>query len=116
MASKKAEADKAILYHITKPERAEAILRHGFADAHGRYMANQEFDGVFLLDRPLDAYHQGDYGDDYTILAVTFSVPLSALAKYEWVEEGAPKSYREWCIPEEVIQELASVSKSELTH
>ena len=96
------------LFHVTRLKSAANILRDGFIDSRDTYMTDQYFTGVWLSDRPLDA-NEGASGD--TVLAVTFSVPLSALAQYEWIEEG--KTPREWLVPAAVIRQLASVSKHE---
>jgi hypothetical protein len=96
------------LFHVTRLKSAANILRDGFIDSRDTYMTDQYFTGVWLSDRPLDA-NEGASGD--TVLAVTFSVPLSALAQYEWIEEG--KTHREWLVPAAVIRQLASVSKHE---
>jgi hypothetical protein len=93
------------LFHVTTPERAEAILREGFKDGFGRYMTDQTFSGVWLSDRPLDA-NDGVNGE--ATLGVSFQCQLRELDCYEWVEEG--KSYREWLIPAQVIAEKATTS------
>jgi hypothetical protein len=41
------------------------------------------------------------------VLVVSFSISLSALADYEWIEEG--KGYREWLVPAEVIRKHGTV-------
>jgi hypothetical protein len=93
------------LFHVTNERNAAAILRDGFRDDAGRYLTDQTFSGVWLSDQPLDA-NEGAWGD--VILAVKFSVPLSALDKWEWIEEGKP--FREWLIPADFIAQHAAVS------
>jgi hypothetical protein len=95
------------LFHVCAYEAAEAILSRGFRDGHGTYGTDVELCGVWLSDRPLDA-NEGAWGD--AVLAVNFSVPLTALADYEVIEEG--RSYREWCVPARVICEWATVSRA----
>jgi hypothetical protein len=100
------------LFHVTRSESASTILRDGFIDGRGNYLTDREFTGVWLSDRPLWDENEADRDDtSITILAVKFSVPLSELDQYEWIEEG--KSYREWLVPAAVIRQLASVSKLE---
>jgi hypothetical protein len=97
-----------ILYHRTTEESASSILAHGFTDATGSYLTDQEFTGVWLSSVPLDA-NEGADGD--TLLRVTLNIPEAELANWEWVEEGKP--YREWLIPAEVINSRAIVVLSE---
>jgi hypothetical protein len=98
-------AQTCTLFHVTNAESANAILRDGFRDCHGSYLTDQEFFGVWLSDRPLDA-GAGAWRD--TVLAVAFTTTETELDAYEWVEEG--KSYREWLIPAQVIRQLATVA------
>jgi len=93
------------LFHVTTADRAAAILRHGFRDITGTYLTDQEFSGVWLSDQPLDV-NEGAEGD--AVLRVTFSIPLTRLDEFEWVEEG--KGYREWLVPAEFINKHATVA------
>ena len=93
------------LFHVTTATTAAAILAEGFRDGSGGYGTAEEFTGVWLSDRPLDV-NEGAEGD--TALMISFSIPLSALANYEWIEEG--KGYREWLVPAEIIGRHATVS------
>ena len=93
------------LYHLTNAERVEAILREGFKDQPGNHGTDDELSG----NRPLDSNEVGGPDENLIILLVTFSVPLSELADYEWVEEG--RDYREWLIPADVIAKLATVER-----
>ena len=42
------------------------------------------------------------------MLIVTFSIPFTRLAEFEWVEEE--KGYREWLVPAEFINKHATVA------
>jgi len=97
------------LYHLTNAERVEAILREGFKDQPGNHGTDDELSGVWLSNRPLDSNEVGGPDENLIILLVTFSVPLSELADYEWVEEG--RDHREWLIPADVIAKLATVER-----
>jgi len=92
------------LFHVTTARAAAAILGEGFRDGNG-YGTAESFSGVWLADRPLDV-NEGAQGD--TVLAVRFAVPLSALADYEWIEQGKP--YREWLVPANFIARHATVA------
>ena len=92
-----------ILYHRTTAAAAEQILRDGFRDGVGTYMATQQYSGVWLSNVPLDL-GEGAEGD--TLLQV--ELPEQAIADYEWIEEGKP--YREWLIPAQLINEQAKAS------
>jgi hypothetical protein len=96
---------KSILFHATTTERAKAILRDGFGDGRGNYMAEIELPGVWLSDYPLDA-NESAWGD--AVLAVSFALPLSCLAEFEVVEDDKP--YREWCVPSDFIRQHAIVA------
>ena len=89
---------KSILFHATTTEQAEAILRDGFVDGRGNYVAEIELSGVWLFDFPLDAKVSA-WGD--AVLAVSFALPLSCLAEFEVIEDEKP--YREWCVPSDFI-------------
>jgi len=83
-----------LLYHTTTEQAARAILSGGFKDATGNFLTDREFAGVWLSDRPLD---ENDGTKGGTVLQVSLSAPESAIAEFEWSEEGKP--YREWLIP-----------------
>lgn len=76
------------LYHRTPA--AETILREGFRDDPRRRRQ-----GVWLAECPLDA-QESIKGP--TVLSV--EIPEAEIASFE-VEQG--RSYREWCIPAEVV-------------
>jgi len=96
---------KSILFHATTTEQAEAILRDGFVDGRGNYVAEIELSGVWLFDFPLDAKVSA-WGD--AVLAVSFALPLSCLAEFEVIEDEKP--YREWCVPSDFIRQHATVA------
>ncbi len=74
------------LYHSTTPEAAQSILRDGFRDAEGTYLAVTEttYRGVWLSDRPLDM-NEGAKGN--TLLCCVLSIELADIEQYEWVNE-----------------------------
>ena len=86
-----------ILYHRTNA--AKAILRNGFRDCKGSYMFEGNFTlrGVFFSDRPLDC-NDGANGDQLLQVTLPDSLDISA---HELIEED--KTYREWCIPAQLI-------------
>jgi hypothetical protein len=43
-----------LLWHRTTPAPPEEIVQAGFRDGRGRYSTDQEHEGVWLSDRPLD--------------------------------------------------------------
>jgi hypothetical protein len=90
-----------ILYHRTSAANAAQILRDGFRDGVGCYLTDQEWTGVWLSNRPLDIIEGAD-GD--TLLQV--ELPEQTIADYEWIEKDKP--YREWLIPADLINGLAS--------
>jgi hypothetical protein len=95
------------LFHVASPSVAEAILRDGFVDSEGSYVNDEVLRGVFLSNRPLDC-NEGVRASDGVALAVTFdSIALDELDEHELVEDG--KTYREWCIPVDVIRRHATV-------
>jgi hypothetical protein len=85
------------VYHRTSA--AAAILRDGFIDTTGSYMAiDVEFSGVWVADRPLDD-NEGADGD----VVLVVDIGEASIAEYEVIEEGKP--YREWCVPADVLNE-----------
>ncbi len=100
-----------ILYHVASLAAAASILRGGFVDGEGSYGTETELRGVFLSNRALDA-NEGVGASSDTVLAVTFaSMSLGELDEYELDEDG--KTYREWCIPADVVRRRATVRKAE---
>jgi hypothetical protein len=83
-----------LLFHKTTSQAAKGILQDGFRDGRTPYMADREFSGIWLSDRPLNA-NDGVWGN--TLLEVLVDLTADALVEWEWVEEGKP--YREWLIP-----------------
>jgi len=76
-------------------EIARQILAEGFRNGRGTYMTDEEFEGVWVSDRPLDP-NEGAFGN--AVLEIEISLPRAVLDLYEWTEEG-PKDYREWLLP-----------------
>ena len=94
------------LYRRVAPDEADRTLRLGFEDHRGSYLTNCEWLGVFVSDRPLDS---NDFGDTSAtvLLEIDLALPESAIADYEWIEEG--KSYREWLIPAPLLNANAKI-------
>ena len=92
-----------IFYHRT--DAAESILRDGFRDNNGLVGAQYAgIEGVFLSNRPLDC-NEGAKGDQ--LLEVTLPSACD-LSDYEIIDEENT-SYREWCVPAEVINQHGKV-------
>ncbi len=88
-------------FHRT--DHAAAILRDGFVDGEGSYgFVGLTLRGVWISDEPLDV-NEGAEGTQ--LLALTFPEAVR-LDPYEIHEEM--KTYREWCVPAEVINSQAS--------
>src|SRR5262245_27120271 len=87
------------LYHRTRSESAEVILREGFKAGIGAYITVNERTGVWLSNVPLHIVDLSPSGP--TLLRVTLSLTEADIEQFEWVEDG--KLYREWLIPAEVI-------------
>jgi hypothetical protein len=83
-----------VFYHRTTSAAAYTILREGFRDGTGTYLAERQFSGIWLSQTPFDA-NDGVWGD--TLLEVTIDLAADVLADLEWVEEG--KQRREWLVP-----------------
>ncbi len=87
-----------LMFHWTRREVAQAILKDGFRDGIGTYMTNREHRGVWLTDTEDDP-SQGVCGD--TCLKVTLDLAEENIAGYEWIQEGF--GYREWLVPAELL-------------
>lgn len=94
------------LYHRTTRDAANNILANGFCDTTGTYMTEHEYTGIWLSNVPLDA-NEGTKGD--ILLRVRLPLPESAIAQYEWIEEGKP--YREWLVPADLINPIMVVGE-----
>ena len=99
---------RTTLYHVTTAERAAEIVRSGFRDWRGTYGTAQEHVGVWFSDTPLEV-NDGVTGD--TVLEVMLGVSESAIADFEWVEEG--KGYREWLIPADFVNRYGTLRGAE---
>jgi hypothetical protein len=87
-------------YHRTNI--AEVITHDGFRNTEN-YMSAPTLRGVFLSDIPVDR-NEGTKGRQ--LLEIT--LPLSCdVSEYELIEKG--KTYREWCVPAEIINKNATV-------
>jgi hypothetical protein len=83
-------------YHRTTRAAADAILRDGFRDGVGYYLASEEFSGVWLANELLDE-NEGAFGD----VVLLVEVPIGLIRDYEWIEEG--RFLREWLVPATVL-------------
>jgi hypothetical protein len=95
-----------ILYHRTTRKNADAILKCGFKDGSGTYLTDRRWSGVWLSNIPLDC-NEGAVGE--ILLEIRLDLPESAIADYEWIEEG--KSYREWLIPAALLNSHVSLKE-----
>lgn len=77
------------------------IIRKGFRDNDGHYMANDIYRGVWFSDWPLSD-DEGAFGD--WIFYV--EIPDEVLAPFEWVEELGCKGYRKFLVPASVVNKL----------
>jgi hypothetical protein len=95
-------AASVILYHRTTPRAAQAILRSGFREASGHYMATLLTCGVWFSDRPLDM-NEGAGRDPRSDVLLRLVLPIGqgTLRRYEWIEAGKP--YREWQLPASLV-------------
>jgi hypothetical protein len=98
----RARAGSMILYHVTSPAAADAILKTGFRDTTGNYGTDRLWSGVWLADRPLDINDTGRLAE--ATLEVTLKIAEAKLAEYEWVQAG--KNYREWLIPAQIVNQV----------
>ena len=102
-----------ILYHVTSPSAAAAILRGGFVDGEGSYGTDTILSGVFLSNRPLDLNEGVRARAKPLTLAVTFAAISSHdLNRYEHSDEE--NTYREWRIPAGTVRQLATVRRAEI--
>ena len=86
------------VYHRTSLDAAVSILREGFKDATGTYLARSEHTGVWVSDGESDPTG-GDLGD--ALLTISTVLSESDLDAFEWVEDAKP--YREWLIPAHLL-------------
>lgn len=96
------------LWHRTRADAANAILRDGFRDAKGTYFTDREFSGVWLSDRTLDE-NEGACGE--ALLRVSLDCAEGDIRDFEWIEEG--KSYREWLIPASFVNAHGTIERLE---
>lgn len=87
-----------VYFHTT--DAAEAILHEGFRDGEGSYMlVGMTLRGVFLADVPVGC-NEGAKGEDVLEVVLPDDVDLD---DYEIVDESGLATYREWCVPAELI-------------
>ncbi len=82
------------LYHRT--DHAKEILAEGFRDGRGKYMTDQEWEGVWLSEVPLNC-NEGASGN--TLMSI--DIPDEIIKDCEWSEED--KTYREFLVPAEIV-------------
>ena len=85
------------VYHRTAAAAAAKIEAEGFRDSTGAYLTRGEFTGAWVSDYPIDISES--FGAIEATLAI--EVPLAAIEKWEWVEEG--RGFREWLVPADVL-------------
>jgi hypothetical protein len=95
---------RAIFYHRTNAENAQAIIESGFKNSSGYFLSNRIWTGVWLSSVPVDSE---DAGEDAALLMVKLNLDENELAKWEWASEG--RSYREWLIPAGIVNKHAKV-------
>src|SRR4051812_17951821 len=91
------------LYHRTYA--AEAIIRDGFRDGKGDYLALGARRGVFVSDQPLDE-REGALGN---VVLVVSGVPEAAVAGFEWLRPDNDRSFRAFVVPAEVLNRFPLV-------
>jgi len=91
------------LYHRTYA--AEAILREGFRDGKGDYLALGAPHGVFVSDQPLDE-REGALGN---VVLVVSGVPEAAVAEFEWLRPDDLRSFRIFVVPAELLNRFPIV-------
>lgn len=94
---------KMKLYHITANKNAKLIVKNGFKDGIGYYGVvdsktgqSKISKGVFLSD---EVFTQRRKNENDCVFKI--NIPAKEIKQYEWVEEI--KSYREWCIPAQIV-------------
>lgn len=94
-----------IVYHRTP--HADPILEGGFRNGEGSYgLQHHTLRGVFVSEVPLDI-NEGAAGED--LLEVTLPHDEHRYTDFELIEKA--KTYREWCIPAEVLNADAVVRR-----
>jgi len=83
------------LFHKTKNQNAESILRDGFRDSEV-VEAGQKFEGVQLFDDPI-GWNPNPDGNN---LLLTIEIPEDAISAYEWV---TGVETREFFVPASVV-------------
>ena len=73
------------LFHLTKKENQESILRDGFPDSEV-IEAGQKFVGVRLFDDPIGCSPSRDVND----ILFTIEIPEDVMLKHEWSKIGSP--------------------------
>ena len=71
------------LFHKTKNQNAESILRDGFRDSEV-VEAGQKFEGVQLFDDPIGWNPSRDGNDTLFVI----EIPEDVISEHEWVEDG----------------------------
>ena len=71
------------LFHKTKNQNAESILRDGFRDSEV-VEAGQKFEGVQPFDDPIGWSPSRDGNDTLFVI----EIPEDVISEHEWVEDG----------------------------
>jgi hypothetical protein len=85
------------LYHRTYA--AEAIIRDGFRDGPGNYLALDVHPGVWVSDEPLDE-RSGALGN---VVLVVSGIPEAMIVQFEWVCADPPRGHREFVVPADLL-------------
>jgi hypothetical protein len=83
-------------FHRTSATHARSIVADGFRDARGRYLTDEDHEGVWLSSVPFDV-NDGAAGDTLVLVRL----PGKLIAPYEWVDRLTRG--REFLVPAAVI-------------
>lgn len=92
------------LWHLTSTENLESIRENGFRDSSMK--ERPELKGVFFADQPVWDGMTDGIPDDGTGIVAVFDLPDEELDSYE-IKHEPPQLYREWLIPEDVVNQSA---------
>lgn len=98
--------DQFRLFHRTRAEVVEAILRDGFRDSEQWLgCSGSDLEGVFLSDIPVTC-QDGAKGE--ALIEVIFDIPEHEISsQFEFLDEG--QLFREFMVPAQFIREHAKL-------